>query len=251
MLELGQRYTSGAVLDDGTDWPEPDRDPELYHQPTTHPGAKLPRAWLQHGARRVSILDLCGMSRWTLITGIGGAPWRDAAVVVAAELSTELDVRTIGLRCEYEDVYGDWARQRDVSDAGCLLIRPDGHVAWRRADLDTDPRLSLREAVTTVLAHSIDEITQTFANIATIVSAVQHDYAYLNFVHEGYTVVVEGTSSGRTADGTEWQAGLTHAARWCDVFEIRDHRIQRLFIYLDPDYAGADTARCPWLTQPE
>jgi hypothetical protein len=40
----------------------------------------------------------------------------------------------------------------------------------------------------------------------------------------------------------EWGAG-----RWCDVFEIRDFLIQRVFIYLDPDYAGQDTARYPWL----
>ena len=41
----------------------------------------------------------------------------------------------------------------------------------------------------------------------------------------------------------EWAAG-----RWCDVFEIRDFLIQRVFIYLDPDYAGKDTERYPWLT---
>ena len=38
-------------------------------------------------------------------------------------------------------------------------------------------------------------------------------------------------------------------SRWCDVFEIRDFKIQRCFIYLDPDYAGADTARYPWLKE--
>ena len=37
--------------------------------------------------------------------------------------------------------------------------------------------------------------------------------------------------------------------RWCDVFEIRDFKIQRCFIYLDPDYAGADTDRYPWLNR--
>jgi hypothetical protein len=31
------------------------------------------------------------------------------------------------------------------------------------------------------------------------------------------------------------------------VFEIRDWLIQRCFIYLDPDYAGQDTQRYPWL----
>jgi len=97
------------------------------------------------------------------------------------------------------------------------------------------------------LANGIEEIKAAFAAIADIISAVTHDYAYFNYTHAGDTVVVEGTSAGRTADGTQWRAGVSHAGRWCDVFEIRDGRIQRLFIYLDPDYADADIARYPWL----
>ena len=33
------------------------------------------------------------------------------------------------------------------------------------------------------------------------------------------------------------------------MFEVRDFLIQRCFIYLDPDYAGHDTARYPWLAE--
>ena len=51
---------------------------------------------------------------------------------------------------------------------------------------------------------------------------------------------VEGTSAGEHKDGP-WRAGVAHAGRWCDVFEVRDFLIQRCFIYLDPDYAGLDT----------
>ena len=57
------------------------------------------------------------------------------------------------------------------------------------------------------------------------------------------------TASTRMARGgpvPEWAAG-----RWCDVFEIRDFLIQRCFIYLDPDYAGKDTERYPWLNKPQ
>ena len=97
------------------------------------------------------------------------------------------------------------------------------------------------------LANGIDEIKQVFGNVGGIVASSGHDYAYMNFVHSGDTLVVEGTSFGRTADGAEWRAGVTLNGRWCDVFEIRDGKIQRLFIYLDPDYGDADTARYPWL----
>jgi len=54
------------------------------------------------------------------------------------------------------------------------------------------------------------------------------------------------TGTEQHRDGP-WRPGVTHAGRWCDVFEIRDFLIQRCFIYLDPDYAGLDTARYPWL----
>ena len=70
----------------------------------------------------------------------------------------------------------------------------------------------------------------------------------VNRLLDGDTVVVEGTSTGETADGTEWRPdGSPGGGRWCDVFEVRDGEIQRLFIYLDPDYAGKDTEQYPWL----
>jgi ketosteroid isomerase-like protein len=101
------------------------------------------------------------------------------------------------------------------------------------------------------LANGRAEIEQLFSNLASALKSIRHDYAYFNYIVQGDQVVVEGTSAGTTADGVEWRAGVTHAGRWCDVFEIRDFKIQRLFIYLDPDYAGADTARYPWLSRRE
>ncbi|GLS29288.1 Ketosteroid isomerase-related protein [Mesorhizobium albiziae] len=95
----------------------------------------------------------------------------------------------------------------------------------------------------------VEAVKSVFASTAAIIAAVRHDYAYFNYVQQGDMVVVEGTSSGRTTNGREWRAGVTHAGRWCDVFEIRDFKIQRLFIYLDPDYGDEDTARYPWLTK--
>jgi SnoaL-like domain len=71
-----------------------------------------------------------------------------------------------------------------------------------------------------------------FADLGSIVSKFKHDLAYLNVIQQGDTVVVEGTSYGTTQGGVEWRAGVTHAGRWCDVFEIRDFKIQRCFIYL-------------------
>lgn len=98
------------------------------------------------------------------------------------------------------------------------------------------------------LTDGIEALKDAFAKIGSLIKGIKHDYAYFNYVVSGDTVVVEGTSSGQAADGTEFRAGVTHAGRWCDVFEIRDSKIQRLFVYLDPDYAGADTERYGWLS---
>jgi ketosteroid isomerase-like protein len=101
------------------------------------------------------------------------------------------------------------------------------------------------------LANGLEEVRQMFSDLGSILKSIRHDYAYFNYISQGDLLVVEGTSYGVTADGTEWRAGVTHSGRWCDVFEIRDFQIQRLFIYLDPDYAGTDTARYPWLRKRE
>ncbi len=97
------------------------------------------------------------------------------------------------------------------------------------------------------VARGKPEIERLFADLMGILSEVSHDASSINFIQQGDLVVAEGTSSGRTRDGTAWRAGVTHAGRWCDVFEIRDFRIQRCYVYLDPDYGGADTMRYPWL----
>jgi ketosteroid isomerase-like protein len=99
------------------------------------------------------------------------------------------------------------------------------------------------------LANGREEIGRLFGDVGATLKAIRHDYAGFNWVFSGSdTIVAEGTSHGEHQDGA-WRAGVPDwaAGRWCDVFEIRDFRIQRCFIYLDPDYAGRDTERYPWL----
>jgi len=101
------------------------------------------------------------------------------------------------------------------------------------------------------LANGREEIGRMFGEIGATLVSIRHDYASFNWIFSGGdTIVAEGTSYGEHQDGA-WRAGLPDwgAGRWCDVFEIRDFQIQRVFIYLDPDYAGRDTARYPWLAE--
>jgi len=99
------------------------------------------------------------------------------------------------------------------------------------------------------VASGKQQIGKLFGDVGGTLKSIEHHYAEFNWVFSGSDVVVcEGTSHGEHRDGP-WRAGVPDwgAGRWCDVFEIRDFLIQRAFIYLDPDYAGQDTARYPWL----
>ena len=98
------------------------------------------------------------------------------------------------------------------------------------------------------LANGKEQIGQLFGDVGGTIKAIRHDYASFTWVMSGSDLFVcEGTSYGEHRDGP-WRAGVGHAGRWCDVFEVRDFLIQRCFIYLDPDYAGKDTERYPWLS---
>jgi 2,4-dichlorophenol 6-monooxygenase len=128
-VEHNHRYASSAVVPDGTPQPEFRRDAELYAQPTSWPGAKLPHAWVtRRGGVRVSTLDLGGGGEFSVYTGIGGGAWLDAAAAIPG-----LVVRgvSIGPGEEFEDPYGYWADVNEIDDAGVLLVRPDLYVAFR------------------------------------------------------------------------------------------------------------------------
>jgi 2,4-dichlorophenol 6-monooxygenase len=147
-VELNQRYASSAVIPDGSADPSFGRDGELFFQPSSRPGSKVPHAWLGRGSARVSTLDLGGHGRFTLLTGIGGEPWVEAA--------TELGVvaHRIGPGADYEDLYGDWARIREITDTGCLLLRPDNYIAFRAQSLPTAAHSALQAALATILSSS-------------------------------------------------------------------------------------------------
>ena len=150
-VELGQRYRSGAVAPDGTPEPEYTRDAELYYHPTTWPGARLPHCWLGAAGHKVSTHDLAGQGRFALLTGISGQRWAQTAQSVAGQLRIGIASYVIGPGREYTDLYGDWTLLREVAEDGCVLVRPDAHVAWRAAAMPDNPEAALREALEAVL----------------------------------------------------------------------------------------------------
>ena len=156
-VEMNQRYQSAAIVSDGTQprsWPT---DPELHAHPTTWPGAKLPHAWVQKDGFALSTLDLVGKGRFTVITGIGGDVWLAAAAEAGSQIGIDVHSWQIGYGAAITDLYGTWAELREIAESGCLLVRPDGYIAWRMAEAPSDvsqASQSLHSALRQILGYT-------------------------------------------------------------------------------------------------
>ncbi len=153
-VEMNQRYRSDAIETDGQIEPAFELDAELHYQPTTWPGARVPHVWVfdHDSGEKSSTLDLSGRGRFTILTGIGGEGWEEAAKAIGQEMGVDLIVHVIGPRRKYVDHVGDWARAREVTDSGCVLVRPDHHVAWRVDTIPDDPKAELARVFAKILS---------------------------------------------------------------------------------------------------
>lgn len=155
-LVLGFHYDSAAVVGDGSPPPQPD-DPYRTYVPTARPGHRAPHVTVHRAGARMSTLDLLGTG-FTLFT-TPGSGWSDIAADVAARtgdhvVPVELDpgLPTGGGLCA-----PGWTEAYGTSTTGAVLVRPDGHVAWRYAGTDgnvLDGRRALVDALDEVLSRS-------------------------------------------------------------------------------------------------
>lgn len=150
-VELNQRYESSAVIPDPAAGEEVwKRDRQLHLQATTRPGAKIPHAWLvDRRGLRVSTLDVTGKGRFTLLTGIAGQAWVRATQALDLPFLHTVVTGERGTA----DPYCAWQRVREIHEAGALLVRPDGHVAWRQGEAVWDDAEALRQ-----LSAAIDSV---------------------------------------------------------------------------------------------
>jgi 2,4-dichlorophenol 6-monooxygenase len=102
----------------------------------------------------LSTIDLVDYGGFTLLTGVSGQAWLDAADKVSDKLAVPITGYAIGLRTEYDDVSLAWTRIRDFADDGCVLLRPDRHIAFRAEHLTGDPEVILQQILATLLAHN-------------------------------------------------------------------------------------------------
>lgn len=154
-IEMNQRYFSNAVYQDDEGPPPPlPEDSVKEHQISTYPGRRLPHAWLNKRTpeKKFSTIDLAGHGRFCLLTGPGGQDWKAAAEKVSKSLGIEIQTYSIGWKQDYEDMYFDWAKQSEVEEDGCVLVRPDRFVAWRCKELIPDADAKLEKVLRKVLS---------------------------------------------------------------------------------------------------
>ncbi len=113
-IELGYRYENSPIcVADGT--PAPELDHGLY-VPSTWPGVRAPHVWLKDGR---STLDLFGKG-FTLLN-LSAKTTNTSTITEAAR----------GVGMPFEVVALDEPKVRETYELPFVLVRPDGHVAWR------------------------------------------------------------------------------------------------------------------------
>jgi 2-polyprenyl-6-methoxyphenol hydroxylase-like FAD-dependent oxidoreductase len=121
-LQLGYRYEGSPVIVPERVPPPPD-DVRVYYQ-VARPGARAPHFWLSENH---SILDLYGRS-FVLLRLTRDAPLADSFERAAAMRGVPLTVHDLDVPQLYH-----------IYNKKLVLVRPDGHVAWRSDTLPADP----------------------------------------------------------------------------------------------------------------
>lgn len=131
---LGFAYDEGALIPDGT--AKPAMRTRTY-EPSDRPGGRFPHIWLDL-ARNNSTLDWFDKN-FVLVVGLKGDAWLDAAKEVSARKDLQIETRQFEEDPEKHGLL--------VGLRGAVLVRPDGHVAWRMPWLPSDPATELASAL--------------------------------------------------------------------------------------------------------
>lgn len=151
-VEIGYRYNSTAIVDDGTPEPIPLDDVRLY-EPNTRPGHPLPHAWVKSRGERFPLETLVHGGRFVLLAGVDGTAWVEAANKLASDHNIPLVAGTVGVPdADFIDVRLAWLQNCGISDSGAILVRPDRYVAFRSDDGVDDPHATLQAALGQILA---------------------------------------------------------------------------------------------------
>jgi len=147
-FDIGFKYASSAVIHDEGDLSERMNGDD---GPFAHSGSRAPHVWLDRN-RQFSTLDWYGRC-FTFLAGVDGKDWREAAAKVAREMQVPmLASQPIAGIQVHKTTEETWTAAYGIGATGAALIRPDGHVAWRRATGVTCATSVLRSVLERVLS---------------------------------------------------------------------------------------------------
>ncbi len=131
--------------------------------PNARPGARAPHCWFDAGAAdRTAAHDLFDDGFVLLTHGADGARWASAlpgSGPVASVGVKRYSVGEEGSGADLVDLGGSWRRDYGFADTpdGAVLVRPDGHVAWRSFSAPDDTAAAeLEEAALRSLGHRLE-----------------------------------------------------------------------------------------------
>ncbi|WP_075643499.1 FAD-dependent monooxygenase [Paraburkholderia ginsengiterrae] len=149
-LDLGVHYEApGAFIDDGTPLPAT-AHAVIDYVPSAKPGYRAPHFWVEQGERRFSVVELFEQD-FVLLAGERGHSWIEAAAGLRGIGKAPIPAWRVGSNADlkpdrsFTGLYG-------VQDDGAVLVRPDGHVAFRSPVALADPRDTLKRALQAVLS---------------------------------------------------------------------------------------------------
>ena len=149
--DLGVVYSSGAVVAGA----EHERPAVIEPTAPACVGSRAPHVWVDVRGDRRSTLDLFG-ENFVLLTGNLGKAWHDAARDVCGALDITLGVASIG-GAEIRVASDGWRAAYGIDADGAVLVRPDGHIAWRSAGAAADATATLEQVIARVLALDVEE----------------------------------------------------------------------------------------------
>ncbi|KAF1980317.1 hypothetical protein BU23DRAFT_562694 [Bimuria novae-zelandiae CBS 107.79] len=149
-LEVGCRYRAGAFIA-GSDQQETDRvlweDP---YSPSAAAGTRLPHVEIIDSSSKkvVSTLDLIKQN-FVVFAVDDCSPWVEAAQDIS---SLMVDAYVLNEQsAPYTDSQGRIRKLYNLGDGDAVLIRPDGHIAWRSPKEASGHKAKLADALEKIL----------------------------------------------------------------------------------------------------
>lgn len=147
-LDLGFIYHSETVLSENDETLSilPDK-----YVPTTLPGSRAPHVQLLKNGQSISTLDLFE-KEYVMLIGASGQAWQLAANELLKKISFPLKIYRVAKDGDLIDQENSWHNIYEITESGAVLVRPDGHIAWRAKTTLENPEKIVKETLRLLLS---------------------------------------------------------------------------------------------------